>query len=100
MGAMDGPSSSLPLEILLYFNKWYNVVYFILMTVMLIYKIAIDLPYPHNGFIALEWCLLVLYGFIEYFRLFMGSKGNLTRRALPVVFFLILSAVAITANFY
>ncbi|RKO91830.1 hypothetical protein BDK51DRAFT_39351 [Blyttiomyces helicus] len=78
--------SSLPLQVLLYFNGLYLPVYWILTIALLIYKAQL-LPYPPTAF-PLEISGLVALGFLELARLFLGSRGNKTEEPLSVGVFL------------
>merc|ERR1712224_983965 len=61
-----------------------------------------SLPYPGQlgGLLALEVCLLFLFGIIEWSRLFLASRGNKTERALPLVLALVLSFPSAYLFFY
>ncbi|XP_038049006.1 transmembrane protein 216-like [Patiria miniata] len=70
--------SSLPLQILLYLNGWYFALFWIGELLLFIYKATL-LPYPGANFAA-EAVILIFMAGIEYVRLFLGKKGNLTEK--------------------
>ncbi|PRP77017.1 putative transmembrane protein [Planoprotostelium fungivorum] len=63
--------SSLPFQILLFFNRWFSVAYVILEISILIWK-KFQMPYPGTSF-AGEICFLFLYMPIEAIRNFLGE---------------------------
>mmetsp|Transcript_16904 Transcript_16904/g.43410 ORF Transcript_16904/g.43410 Transcript_16904/m.43410 type:complete len:145 (-) Transcript_16904:246-680(-) len=93
--------SNLPLQVLLFFNGWYDVVYVIVMLCLFIWK-GTELPYPGNlgGILALEVCLLFVLGVLEYCRIFLASRGNKTERSGPLIFSCILSIPCAYFFFY
>ena len=60
------------------------------------------LPYPGQlgGTLALEICLIFVLAILEWARLFLGSRGNKTERAAPLVISLVLSLPCIYLFFY
>ncbi|XP_065843224.1 transmembrane protein 216-like isoform X2 [Oscarella lobularis] len=74
--------SSLPLQIFVYCSGCYLPFFFVAEALMFVYKGAV-LPYS-NATLAAEIILLVLYAGVEGCRLFIGAKGNLTQRKLPL----------------
>ena len=93
--------SSLPLQVLLYFNGWYDVVLVIIMFLLYIWKAA-ELPYPPEirGTFALEIALVFGLAIIEYSRIFLGSRGNKTEQTGPLIWFFVLSLPAVIINMY
>jgi hypothetical protein len=83
--------SNLLLQVVIYFNGWFDLFYFLAMLALYIWKGTV-LPYPGQlgGLLALEICLLFLLGGLEYARLLLGSQGNKTERTGPLVFSLLL----------
>mmetsp|Transcript_18867 Transcript_18867/g.32473 ORF Transcript_18867/g.32473 Transcript_18867/m.32473 type:complete len:144 (+) Transcript_18867:41-472(+) len=90
--------SSLPFQVLVYFNSWYCGIYFWLNIAIFIYK-GLNLPYPPNTF-GWEVVFIVVYVPVELCRLFLGSKGNKTEHAGPMYWFLLLSAPVAFGNIY
>ena len=96
-----GQLSSLPLQILFFFNGWYDVAYTIAMCALFAWK-GEALPYPDElrQMLALEVAIVFLLAIVEYARLLLGTKGNKTEQAGPLVLCLLLSMPAMTANVY
>ncbi|XP_063800457.1 transmembrane protein 216 [Pseudophryne corroboree] len=82
-GRRRGVLSSTPLEVLFFLNGWYCASYFLIETLIFIYK-GLILPYPTSN-IILEAVMLFLYLGIEVTRLFLGCRGNQCERKLPLV---------------
>lgn len=93
--------SNLPLAVVIYFNGWYDALYAVVMLALYVWKGA-SLPYPGplGGLLALEVCLVLLLGCIEYARLMLASRGNKTERPAPIIFSLLLSFPAAYLFFY
>ena len=64
------PASSLSLEVILYFDQIYSVVYFVSAIGLYIYK-GYKLTYPSNS-IGPEVGALLLFLILHFFRLFIG----------------------------
>eukprot|EP00899_Mesostigma_viride_P025329 jgi/Mesvir1/5981/Mv00735-RA.1 len=90
--------TSLPLEILFYFGRWYDVFWWFLTLAIFIYK-GRQLPYPDKSF-AMEFIFLWLYLLVEPVRLFLGSKGNKTEQSGPIVWCFLLSAPVIALHIF
>jgi len=77
--------SNLPLAMLIFFNGWFDVLYVAIVEIEYIWK-GTTLPYPDElgGLLALEVCLVLLLGVLEYSRLFLASRGNKTEKAAPL----------------
>ena len=94
--------SNLPLQVLLYLNGWYDIVYVVLMLVLFIWK-AHELPWPGaemERLFALEVCLVILLGIVEYCRIFLASRGNKTESYVPLILSIVLSVLSITGFYY
>ena len=93
--------SNLPLQVMLYFNAWYDALYVLIMIALYIWKgTALPYPGPLGGLLALELCLIILLLALEYARLKLASRGNKTERATPLVLSLLLSFPAAYLFFY
>ena len=93
--------SNLPLQVLLFFNGWYDAVYVLVMLGLFIWK-GTELPYPGNlgGILALEVCLVLVLGVLEYCRIFLASRGNKTEQSGPLIFSCVLSIATVYGFFY
>ena len=93
--------SSLPLQILFFFNGWYDVAYMIAMSLLFAWK-GTNLPYPDElrDMLGLEVAIIFLLAIIEYARIFLGTKGNKTEQAGPLVMSLVLCLPALTGFAY
>ncbi|XP_071792331.1 transmembrane protein 216-like [Asterias amurensis] len=90
--------SSLPLQILLYLNGWYFALFWIVELLLFGYKVLI-LPYPGANFIA-EIIILVLMLGIEYVRIFLAKKGNLTEKIVHLGVSLAISLATLFFSLY
>ncbi len=75
--------SSLPLQVLLYLNQWYLLFWIVIEALCFVFKTQ-TLPYYSlvlGGEIALFICLF----FIDLFRIYFGTKGNLTERNIGII---------------
>ena len=93
--------SSLPLQVFLYFNGWYDVIFTLLMIVLYIWK-GTTLPYPPelDGLFAMEVILIFILAAIEWARIFLSTAGNKTERVGPLLWGILLGVPAIGANIY
>ena len=93
--------SSLPLQMLFFFNGWYDPLYRIIMLCLFGWK-GNWLPYPGDmrALLGLEIAMVIVLGIVEYTRLFLGSRGNKTETVGPLVWSLVLSAPALVAYVY
>ena len=102
-GAMAKNSvlSSLPLEMLFFFNRWYDPVYRIIMLAVFIWK-GTWLPYPSDmrSLLGLEIAMVFILCIIEQARLFLGSSGNKTETVGPLAWCLALSLPALVGYVY
>ncbi|KAI9197283.1 uncharacterized protein BJ171DRAFT_585795 [Polychytrium aggregatum] len=84
--------SSLPLQIAIYFNQIFAIVYLVVALGFQIYK-GYRLPYP-SSVLGLEiFGLFALTG-LELARLSFGSRGNKTEEPIPLMVFLGMTPVA------
>ncbi|CAM9738387.1 unnamed protein product [Phaeothamnion confervicola] len=81
--------SSLPLQILVYFDGWYSAFYFLINICLYIYK---DYKYyfPSKD-LGLELSCVCLYALLQWARLFSTSKGNKTEALQPLLLSLVLT---------
>mmetsp|Transcript_13519 Transcript_13519/g.19873 ORF Transcript_13519/g.19873 Transcript_13519/m.19873 type:complete len:149 (-) Transcript_13519:170-616(-) len=90
--------SSLPLQILLYFNGWYSFSFFFLNLIIFGYK---GYKYFYSmGTLAWEIILLFLLGSVDTSRLFFASKGNKTEQIPPLLWSIALSFPIIFGHSY
>jgi len=90
--------SNLPLQIVLYINRWYGLFYFVVSFVLYIYK-SLAMPYPSN-YLAGEVMGLVLFMLVECCRLPLGSYGNKTEQTGPTLGFAVVSVASGIAVVY
>eukprot|EP00163_Fabomonas_tropica_P034036 TRINITY_DN9280_c0_g1_i1.p1 TRINITY_DN9280_c0_g1~~TRINITY_DN9280_c0_g1_i1.p1 ORF type:complete len:108 (+),score=17.28 TRINITY_DN9280_c0_g1_i1:152-475(+) len=91
---MNNPApilSSLPLQMLIFFNGYYDVIYILGTLFLLIYK-RIQLPYPEGNTWDIEFAYMFPFMAIEVIRLYIGSKGNKTERRALMLWFIGLTA--------
>jgi len=83
---------SLPLQIFVYFNGWYDAIWAVIMLALFIWK-GTQLPWPAElgRELTLEVCLVFIVVLIEWARLFLASQGNKTERWLPLFFSIVLA---------
>lgn len=82
--------SSLPLQIFLFLNIWYAMVFCVAELLLYVYKGTI-LPYPDiSTTLTIEIIIIFLLAFIEGVRIFLGYKGNLAEHTKALVFSLVL----------
>ena len=93
--------SNLPLQVLLYFNGWYDLLYTLVMLLLFIWKgTALPYPGPLQGLLALEVCLVLLLAGMEYARVMLASRGNKAEQSGPLVFSLLIAFPAAYLFFY
>ena len=82
--------SSLPLQILVYFNGWFANLFWALNVALFVYK-RYNFYYDGRSF---DWDFLMLFfiSAVDATRLFLGSKGNKTEHAAPLMWFIFLTA--------
>ena len=82
-------SASLPLQIMIYYNKHYSV---LMLAIMLMAESYIQLYFSYSlSFLSL--IILVLWALVEYLRLYYGFMGNIKESFPELIAFLILSIV-------
>ncbi|XP_039289371.1 transmembrane protein 216-like [Nilaparvata lugens] len=82
-------SSSLMFEVLMYLNSYYFGAFAVCELMMTVFKM-VNLPYPNRN-IVLELMIIILLCCIQYARIFLGRKGNLTQKAGPIMMSLFLT---------
>ena len=101
--------SNLPLQVMVYFNGWYDVFYTLVMLALHIWK-GQALPWPYNPeapwnqrLATLYWLeifYVLLLGAVEYSRILLASRGNKTERPVPLIFSLLLAFGSMLLFFY
>ena len=83
---------------LLYFNGWFSISWFLLSFSLFIYKGYLF----HYPYAAYEWELVMLFllAFIENSRLFLASRGNKTEQIPPLVWSICLAVPMIVGMTY
>ncbi|CAG9118794.1 unnamed protein product [Plutella xylostella] len=89
MSNMTNLNSSLAYEILLYLNQFYLGMFFVCEVAMGILK-AINVPYPENTLLT-EAGIFFALCLTEVLRIFLGRRGNLASRKIPVFFSVLLT---------
>ncbi|XP_053576172.1 transmembrane protein 80 [Bombina bombina] len=90
--------SSVPLQILIYLNVAYFVFYFLATLLMIIYKCQV-FSYP-DRYLAQDLGLLFVMAVLEPLRLYLGTKGNLMEKEIPLGASLILTTGNILLSIY
>ena len=88
--------SSLPLQILLYLNQWYYLFWLLIEALIFVFK-GQTLPYA-DGVLGGEIALFIILYFVDYFRIYFTTKGNLTERNFGLIVGLIISLPCIGGN--
>jgi len=89
---------SLNYQVILYFNRYYFLLYYIIEIIVCILK-TYKLPYP-TRIAAVEWFILALLYPLQRSRIALGSKGNLTDKAPPIVVSSILNIATILGTLH
>ncbi|XP_045455392.1 transmembrane protein 216-like [Melitaea cinxia] len=89
MSKMTNVNSSLAYEILLYLNSFYLGMFFVCEIAMGILK-AINVSYPENA-LWTEAGIFCALCFVEVIRIFLGRRGNLASKKVPVFFSVLLT---------
>ncbi len=91
-------SSSFLLQLFLYFDTWYSVLYFFIGIINFIYK-PVALPYPRYllGWEAAGFTFLFI---LTVVRLFLGYQGNLAQKRFSLAVSLFLSLASIVGHVY
>lgn len=74
---------SLHYQVILFFNQYFFLLYYIIEIIVCILK-TYKLPYPIRT-AAVEWFIVALLYPVQRSRMALGSKGNLTDKAPPIV---------------
>lgn len=90
--------TTLVLQMCLYFSGLYLVLFGLFEFSIQIYK-WITLPYS-AGTLTSEFILLLLLLLVEYVRIRLGKRGNLTNQMVPLVASLLLLAPSLLAVLY
>jgi len=89
---------SLHYQVILYFNRYYFLLYYIIEIIVCILK-TYKLSYP-TRIATVEWFILALLYPVQRSRIALGSKGNLTDKAPPIVISSILNITTILGTLY
>lgn len=88
------PKPSLPHQVLLYFNRWYTIIYFWVSLMLMQWKRKQFLYV--NGAFGWETTMLVFVAIIDLARQELGSRGNKTGHGVLILWSLALAIPAIT----
>lgn len=89
---------SLHYQVILYFNSCYFLMYYIIEIIVCILK-TYKLPYSTKT-AAIEWLIVALLYPVQKSRIALGSKGNLTDKAPPIVISTVLNISTILGTLY
>ena len=89
------PSSSLPLQVLLFFD-WYFSIFFFIVTIILMFYKSYGLPYP-SAVWALEFVLLLCFWAWQMIKVDLGTRGNKTESSVTTLFMVLLNLPSIFA---
>lgn len=89
---------SLHYQVILYFNRYYFLMYYIIEIIIFSLK-TYKLPYPTRT-AAIEWLIIILLYPVQKSRIALGSKGNLTDRAPPIIISSILNISAVLGTLH
>lgn len=89
---------SLHYQVILYFNRYYFLLYYIIEIIVCILK-TYKLSYP-TRIATIEWFILALLYPVQRSRIALGSKGNLTDKAPPIVISSILNITTILGTLH
>ena len=90
--------SSLSLQIAIFFNGWFSLLFVLLSLALYVYK-DVQYFYPKSG-AAIEVSCVFLYALCETMRLFLASKGNKTEQINPLIASIVLAVPVIVAHVY
>jgi len=90
--------TSLPLQLSLYFDSYYVLLYTIIELLLFIYK-PVALPYPSH-LIGWETSAFTFLTLIHICRFFIGYKANLIQSKLSLILFLILCLPCLVGHIY
>lgn len=89
---------SLYYQVILYFNNYYFLLYYIIEIFVCVLK-TYKLPYPPRTAIV-EWFIVGLLYPVQRSRLALGCKGNLTDKAPPIIISSLLNISTILGTLY
>ncbi|KAJ2941484.1 hypothetical protein O0L34_g14531 [Tuta absoluta] len=89
MSKIMNVNSSLAYEILMYLNSFYLGMFVVCEVAMGILK-AINVSYPENALLT-EGGIFLALCLVEVIRIFLGRKGNLVSKKIPVFFSVVLT---------
>ena len=90
--------SSLPLQILLYFNRWFVGLFVVLNIVTFVYK-GYYLPYPsRTPGLGIDVMSVFIFAILEGFRIFTASLGNKTEQIGPLLVSILLGIGSVVMN--
>ncbi|XP_029670858.1 transmembrane protein 216-like [Formica exsecta] len=92
-------NSSLTYEILMYLNSFYFGMFAVCELGMGLFKAA-NLPSPGTSKTVTEFALLLFLMATEGGRIYLGRKGNLTERGIPILIGIVLTIPSILATLY
>lgn len=92
-------NSSLTYEILMYLNSFYFGMFAVCELSMGLFKAA-NLPSPGMNTTLTEFALLLFLMVTETGRIYLGRRGNLTERGLPIVLGIVLTIPSSLATLY
>ncbi|XP_012275581.1 transmembrane protein 216 [Orussus abietinus] len=92
-------NSSLTYEILMYLNSFYFGMFAVCEVGMGVFK-AVKLPSPGTGTTLAEFALLLFLLATESGRIYLGRKGNLMERGLPILLGIVLTVPSALATLY
>lgn len=99
VSASGRPSRALlPYHVLVSVNPWYFAVFFLFEMAIFIYK---GLSFTYAGYVlAAEIIFVVILAGLEFVRLFLGHKGNLTENVVAVCLSLVFSVPSLFGALY
>ena len=89
---------SLGLSVMIFFNYYYYHMLTCVLSLVYLYKLF-NLPYP-NGNFATEVIIFILLSCVEWMRLYMARKGNLTDSWPPMIASLLLNVPSVLGVLY
>lgn len=92
-------NSSLTYEILMYLNSFYFGMFAVCELSMGLFKVA-NMPSPGASQTLMEFALLFFLIITESGRIYLGRKGNLTERVLPILIGIVLTIPSSLATLY
>ncbi|KAL6256129.1 transmembrane protein 216-like [Pogonomyrmex barbatus] len=92
-------NSSLTYEILMYLNSFYFGMFAVCELGMGLFK-ATNMPSPGMNKTLMEFALLVFLIVTESGRIYLGRRGNLTERGLPIFIGIVLTVPSSLATLY